>query len=100
MKLYTMFFRIIDKDFNPERKYVLKKIKTGADLKIYLNIDGGLMVMEDEIKKYWDYGGGIERLIYAGEIDDAYIKPTLTEPEFVEEQIKSKKNGETIGYQG
>lgn len=100
MKLYTMYFRVTDKDFNPEKRYALKKTKTGPDLKAYLTNDGGLTVMEDELKKYWDYGGGIDRIIYMGEIDDAYLKPTLTEPEFVDEQIKSKKNGETVGYQG
>jgi len=100
MKLYTIYFRVTDKDYNPERKYATKKVKHGPDPKVYLNVDGGLTVLEDEIKKYWEYGGGVERLVFMGELPDERLNPTLAEPDFVDEQIKSKKNGETIGYQG
>jgi hypothetical protein len=100
MKLYTMYFRVTDKEYSPEKKFALKKVKHGADLKAYLNADGGFMVMETEVAKYWDYGGGIEKIVYTGDISDDLFKPTLTDHDFVDEQIKSKKNGETVGYQG
>ena len=100
MKLFVLYFRTAEKDYNPERRYVTRRTKVGPDIKYYLNSDGGYLVMEDEIKKFWELGGGIDRLTYVGELDDNYFKPTLTEPDFVDEQIKSKKNGEIIGYQG
>ena len=100
MKLYTMYFRVIDKEYSPEKKFAIKKIKHGSDLKIYLTPEGGYTVIEAEVAKYWDYGGGIERVVYAGELNDELFKPTLTDHDFVDEQIKSKKNGETVGYQG
>lgn len=100
MKLYTMYFRVIDKDYSPERKFALKKIKQGPDQKLYLNAEGGVTVLETEVAKYWDFGSGIEKIVYSGEISDDLFKPTLTDHDFVDEQIKSKKNGETVGYQG
>lgn len=95
-----MYFRVTDKDYTPERKYALKKTKQGPDQKLYLTSDGAYTALESEVAKYWDYGGGIDKIVYAGEIDDALFKPTLTDHDFVDEQIKSKKNGETVGYQG
>lgn len=100
MKIYAMYFRVIDKEFSPEKKYAIKKNPKGQDFKAYLNSDGALSVFEDEIKKYWDYGGGVDQLKYMGEVDDTRLNATLSEPDFVDDQIKSKKNGETIGYQG
>lgn len=99
-KLYRMYFKTLDKDYNPDRRYAKKKTKTGSDLKLYVCADGSITVLEEEIRKYWDYGDGIERIEYAGEMDDSYFKPVLAEADFVDDQIKSKKNGETVGYQG
>jgi len=101
-KLYRLYFRSTEKDFSPDRRYAKKKMKGSTpDLKLYLSFfDGSVTVLENEIQKYWDYGDGIERLEFAGEMDDSYLKPTLAEPDFVDDQIKSRKNGETIGYQG
>jgi hypothetical protein len=100
MKLYNMYFLNVTKDYNPERLLAVKKNKHGADGKLVLNNSGCYTAMEDELKKYWEYGGGVEKIVFAGEIDDALFKPTLTDHDFVDEQIKSKKNGETVGYQG
>ncbi len=103
MKLYTMHFRVTAKDYQPsgpDNIVAVKKNKTGPDAKLKLNSDGTYTAMEDELKKYWDYGGGIDKVVFAGEIDDALFKPTLTDHDFVDEQVKSKKNGETVGYQG
>jgi hypothetical protein len=99
-RLYRMYFRTVDKEYSPERKLVKKKVKSGPDPKIYLSSDESITVLEKEIAQYWDYGDGVLRLDYAGELDDSYLKPVLAEPDFVDEQIKSKKNGETVGYQG
>lgn len=100
-KLYRMFFRTVEKEYNPERRFAKKKTKTGPDLKVILSpTDGSITILEDEIKKYWDYGDGVERLEYAGEINDDLLKPSIMEPDFVDEQIKSRKSGELIGYQG
>lgn len=101
-KLYRLYFRTTEKDFTPDRRFAKKKVKgPQPDLKLYVNlVDGSATVLEDDIKKYWEYGDGIERLEFAGELDDSYLKPILSEPYFVDEQIKSKKNGETVGYQG
>jgi hypothetical protein len=99
-RLYRMYFRNVEKEFSPEKKYTRKKAKTGTDTKIYLSADESITVLEKEIAQYWDCGDGPLRIEFAGELDDAYLKPILSEPDFVDDQIKSKKNGETIGYQG
>lgn len=99
-RLYRMYFRTVDKEYQPERKVAKKKVKSGPDPKVTLSADESITVLEKEIPTYWDYGDGVLRLEYAGELDDSYLKPTLAEPDFVEDQIKSKKNGETVGYQG
>lgn len=98
MKLYTIQFRVIEKKYNPERVVAIKKIK-GNELEIIIP-PGGLTVLESELKKYWDYGGGPQTISFAGEIDDSYFHPVLSESEFIENEIKSKKSGEVIGYQG
>jgi len=100
MKLYTMHFRTVTKEYNPDGIVAIKKNKIGQDGRLVLNASGTYTAMEDELKKYWDYGGGIEKIVFAGEIDDAHFKPSLTDHDFVDEQIKSKKNGETVGFQG
>lgn len=100
MKLYTMHFRTVTKDYNPDRYSAVKKNRVGPDAKLTLGSNGTYTAMEDELKKYWDYGDGIDKIVFAGEIDDALFRPTLTDHDFVDEQIKSKKNGEIVGYQG
>lgn len=99
-KLFRIYFRSVEKEYNPERKYVKKKGKIGSDYKHFVSDDGSITVLEDEIKKYWEYGDGVSKLEFAGELDDNYLKPVISETEFVDEQIRSKKNGEIIGYQG
>ncbi len=100
MKLYTIYFRAPEKEYNPERRVAIKKIPRGADLKLHLNAEGGYTVIETDIKKYWDFAGGIEKLLFIGDLDDALLKPYLAEPDFVDNQIRSKKNGDILGYQG
>lgn len=100
-RLYRLYFRTTEKEYQPsERKVAKKKVKSGPDPKVILSVDESLTVLEKEIAHYWEYGDGVVRLEYAGELDDSYLKPTLAEPDFVDDQIKSKKNGETVGYQG
>lgn len=100
MKLYSMYFRTPVKEYNPDRLVAIKRIPRGVDPRVNLSAEGYLTVMEPDIKKYWEYGGGVEKLIYVGDVDDALLNPVLAEPDFVDEQIKSKKNGALIGYQG
>lgn len=99
-KLYRVYFRTVDREYNPDKKIAKKRTKVGPDLKVTLSEDGSLTVLEEEIKKYWEYGDGISKLEWAGELDDSYLKPILAEPDFVDNAIKSKKNGEILGYQG
>lgn len=95
-----MYFKVYDEEYNPKRKLVKKVMKQEADLKEYVNSDGGLLVLEEELKRYWDWGGGIDKVVSVGEMNDKYFQPTLSEPDFVDNQIKSKKNGDVLGYQG
>jgi len=101
-KLFRLYFRSIDKEFSstPERYYAKKVNKLKADDKLYLSADNSHTVLESEIKKYWDFGGGVAKVEFVGEMSDEYFTPSLSEAEFVDEQIKSKKNGEIVGYQG
>jgi hypothetical protein len=105
MRFYLIHFRTYEEEYNhsviPKRKYIVEKSRNSAtDKKHYLNNEGGLLVMENEIQKYWKLGGGPDVIKFVGEMDDALFKPTLSEPDFVDDQIKSKKNGENVGYQG
>lgn len=100
MNLYRVTFRSTEKDYTPERKYAKKVVKGGPDLKLYLNLDGHIVLMEDELKKYWDYGGGVDELKWVGIIDEERLRPTLLEPDFIDEKIRSNKNKEILGFQG
>lgn len=100
MKLYTLQFRVVDKRYSPERLYAIKVNKTSSNQEVLLTPDGLLTVLEKDIAKYWEYGGGVAKVTYAGEMDDELFKPTMSEQDFVDEQIKSKKTGQVIGYQG
>lgn len=102
MKFYTLYFRSVDKEHHPIERYYAKRpaTKIGTEQKIYLNPDCGLLVSEKDIKNYWDVGGGVVKLMLTAELDDALFAPTLSEPDFVDEQIKSRKNGDVLGYQG
>jgi hypothetical protein len=100
-KLYRMHFFKVETEYQPiERKYVKKKNKTSPDLKLYVGADGTTTLLEQEISKYWEFGEGVKLCEFAGEMDDSYLKPVLSEPDFVDGQIRSKKNGEIVGYQG
>ncbi len=97
MKLFQLFFRTTDKEFSPDRYYI--KLKKNSD-KVYLDKEKGLLVIESDIKKWWEEGGGILSVEYAGELDDKLFQPVLAEPDFIDSQIRSKHNAEILGYQG
>lgn len=98
MRIYTIFFHRYEKDYNPERSYVYKK---GKKDKFFTDKERGLLVTEADLTSYLDFAeDGIDKIVFVGELDDKLFAPLLAEPDFVDNQIRSKKNGEILGYQG
>lgn len=102
-KIYRMSFANVDKEYSSGKNtnYIKLRMPSGTpDKKQLVAVDGTLTVLEHEIRTYWEFGDGCIKCELVGEMDNNYFRPTLFEPDFVDNQIKSKKNGEIIGYQG
>lgn len=101
--LWRLSFRKVQEEYshvgaNAGKKYIEKVNPRGPNEKHYIGQDGTMTVLEKDIKTWWDWG--VVTCTYAGEMDDSLFKPVLAEPDFVDEQIRSKKNGDLVGYQG
>ena len=55
MKLYRMHFAETSHEYQPtSRKVAKKKSTNGVDQMVTVSTDGTLIVLEEEIKKYWE----------------------------------------------
>jgi len=106
MKLYHVFFRTYTREgYQMDDKFVVVKKKGSLEWKKPVEKDPrggfrGVLATENDIKNLWEFGNGIDRLEFLGELDDSLFNPVLSESDFVADQIRSKKNNECIGYQG
>lgn len=96
MKIFRLYFRTPKKRYNDgDRIYIEHMGK-----EIFLMPEGYLTVVENDVRLLWNAGGGIIKLEFLGEMPDSLFNPVLSEPDFIDEKIRSKKGGEVIGFQG
>lgn len=98
-KLYRVWWRLPEEDYQAKRWYIKKVMTKGVDPRLYLSSDKTRTLLEEELKTYWDFGGGVEKLEYAGELDESYFRPRISEPDFVDMKIKSKVDDNLLGFQ-
>lgn len=108
MRVWQITFFRVKKD--GDKAFVFHKNDTLKTNKLVVGQDRTVILLETQLSKYWEYGAddytpssfisGYESMKYMGEMDDKMFSPVMSEAEFINNKIKSKKSGEVVGFQG
>lgn len=104
MNIYKItFVNVEEVGYNADKKFFVSSKRSKED-KLYLPPDTKALFIPikepSELASYWQYGGGVDSCIRVGEMNDSFFSPVLSEADFVETEIKSRKNGTLLGRQG
>ena len=104
MNIYKITFLSVEEEGYQATKKITAKSSANIHDKLMLSVDDKSYITHgksfSDLEKYSVYGGGIKTVELIGSIPDALFSPTISEPDFVNNQIISKKNGYMIGNQG
>lgn len=104
MNIYKIsFIHVEDTGFGDTKKTWVTN-KDNKEDKIYISNEFKALFVPatdvSDLGKYQVYGRGIEGISRVAELADGYFSPVIPEADFVENEIRSKKNGTILGHQG